>query len=218
MIAALYIDPRGPYPSMPDVDCWDEARDARLYDGPYPVGAHPPCFLWVNLAAVNWKRYQRELPAWYPGGSDGGCFAAALAAVRRFGGVLEHPAGSWAWREYGLKRPEGIGWQADSVLSPSGHSYVCEIWQSAYGHKARKRAWLYYVADDRPADLDWARAPATHQVGWFDRIKPTLSKKEASASPSMFARCLVDLAAASISAERERLEQLRRASGLRSVP
>jgi hypothetical protein len=27
-VAALYIDPRGPYPIMPGVDCWDEARDS----------------------------------------------------------------------------------------------------------------------------------------------------------------------------------------------
>ena len=43
MIAALYIDPRGPYPKMAEVDCWDETRDARLYDGPHAIVAHPPC-------------------------------------------------------------------------------------------------------------------------------------------------------------------------------
>lgn len=86
MIAALFVTTGGCYFGLPDVDPWDVTRDARLYAGPHPVVAHPPCQLWVNLAAVNWKRYRRELPAWYPDGGDGGCFASALASVRRWGG------------------------------------------------------------------------------------------------------------------------------------
>ena len=37
-VAALYVDPRGPYPELlgPEL-CWDAERDARLYDGPHPV-------------------------------------------------------------------------------------------------------------------------------------------------------------------------------------
>jgi hypothetical protein len=86
-IAALFVEAGGRYFDIPNVDPWDVARDARTYVGPHPVVAHPPCFLWVNLAAVNWKRYQRQLPAWYPGGSDGGCFESALASVRKWGGA-----------------------------------------------------------------------------------------------------------------------------------
>jgi hypothetical protein len=42
LIAALYVETGGVYYGLPDVDPWDEARDARLYDGPWPVVAHPP--------------------------------------------------------------------------------------------------------------------------------------------------------------------------------
>lgn len=45
-----------------------------------------------------------------------------------------------------------------------------------------------------PFELDWTREPGTHQVGWFDRKKPTLSKREASATPEPFARMLIALA------------------------
>lgn len=192
-VAALFVEKNGTYAGRSDVDAWDITRDARLYQGELPVVAHPPCQLWVNMAAVNWKRYQRELPAWYPGGSDGGCFAAALAAVRRCGGVLEHPAESHAFAEFDLPAPRGLGWQRTMYRDKALPEYVCEVWQSAYGHRARKRTWLFYVGA-MPAELRWNAKPGTAQVGWFDRIKPTLSKREASATPPAFRDALIDLA------------------------
>jgi len=189
-VAALYVDPEGPYPSMPGVDCWDEKRDARLYDGPHPVVAHPPCQLWVNFAALNYKRYggAHNRP-----GNDMGCFAAALDCVLRFGGVLEHPAGSHAWKKFALPPPPAKkpGWYA------CGDGWACEVWQSAYGHKARKRTWLFYSGSTLPTEPNWRRASGTHQCGWFDRIKPTLSKREASLTPPAFADWLVSLARSS---------------------
>ena len=47
-VAALYVETNGVYYGLPDVDPWDEERDARLYDGPWPVVAHPPCARWVR--------------------------------------------------------------------------------------------------------------------------------------------------------------------------
>ncbi len=145
--------------------------------------------LWVNLAHVNYRRYGggHNRP-----GNDGGCFASALASVRRWGGVLEHPAGSNAWAAHGLTPPgETIGWRQTALCE-----WVCEVWQSAYGHPARKRTWLFYCGVQAPVEARWERTPGTHQVGWFDRIKPTLSKKDASATPPGFAYFLVELAAA----------------------
>ena len=43
MIAALFVQKNGAYFDLPDVDPWDEERDARLYSGPHPVVAHPQC-------------------------------------------------------------------------------------------------------------------------------------------------------------------------------
>ena len=185
MIAALYVQTGGAYYGLPDVDPWDEARDARLYAGPHRVVAHPPCQLWVNFAALNFARYggERIRPA-----IVGGCFAAARASVRRWGGVLEHPASSRAWAAHGLTAPRGIGW---TQAAPG--EWVCEVWQSAYGHAARKRTWLFYVGNEPPA-LDWRREAGTHQVGWFDRTKPTLGKAAASATPPAFRDALLALA------------------------
>jgi hypothetical protein len=199
-VAALYVEENGVYANLTDVEVWGISRDARLYAGPHPVVAHPPCQLWTNMAAVNFKRYggEHNRP-----GNDGGCFKSAMWSVRHHGGVLEHPAGSKAWKEHGLQTPPppGFGWlYAGPWNAPYRDSstpvnqYVCEVWQSAYGHKARKRTWLYYVGLSFPAELDWSRKPGTHQVGWFDRIKPTLSKKAASATPLAFRDALLELA------------------------
>ncbi len=50
-IAALYVATGGPYFGLEGVDPWDEARDARMYGGPYPVVAHSPCQRWGRM----WK-------------------------------------------------------------------------------------------------------------------------------------------------------------------
>lgn len=201
-VAALFVDAKGVYPELLGADrCWDEARDARTYAGPDPIVAHPPCHLWTNVAAVNWKRYGRQRPAWYPGGTDEGCFASALASVRKYGGVLEHPADSHAWRIHDLEIPRqfrtcagfDVNW-TNKWPSPELEEWVCEVWQSAYGHKARKRTWLVYCGKRPPFELDWTRQPGTHQCGWFDRNKPTVSKREASATPRAFAETLIRLA------------------------
>lgn len=150
MIAALYVDPRGVYAGLPDVDVWDESRDARLYPGPHPVVAHPPCARWGRY----WfggpsARVRRQL------GDDGGCFAAALAAVRAWGGVLEHPEASHAWRTFGLHRPpRGGGW----VVADDVGGWTCCVEQRHYGHRARKATWLYAHGCDLPV-LRWGRAP-----------------------------------------------------------
>ena len=185
-VAVLYVDPGGPYPKLVR-DWYDERRNADAYAGPLPVVAHPPCKLWVNFAALNYKRWggDHNRP-----GNDGGRFMRALATVRRFGGVLEHPAGIRAWPRYGLTAPEGgSGW---AETSPG--EWVCEVWQSAYGHRARKRTWLFYCGNVAPLEARWERAPGTHQVGWFDRVKPTLGKREASRTPVAFAEWLLEVA------------------------
>jgi hypothetical protein len=200
-VAALFVDDseHGVYPRLlsdPRLALGEtHGADARKYNGPFPVVAHPPCNLWVNMAAVNWKRYGRQRPAWYPGGDDGGRFAAALRAVRTYGGVLEHPASTHAWAHYGLPTPAPGHWTG-FVWSEitCGDGWVCEIWQSAYGHPARKRTWILYCGKRPPFELDWRREPGTHQVGWFDRNKPTVGKREASATPERLARELIRLA------------------------
>jgi len=198
-VAALYVQTQGKYFGVDAVDPWDEARDARGYAGPNPVVAHPPCKRWINLAFANYARWGREHNR---PGNDGGCFVSALNAVRQWGGVLEHPGSSHAWDYHGLLRPYGVGWcyQPDTrFIASRGGYHVCEVWQSAYGHRARKRTWLLYAGQRGPFEMLWERRPGVCQVGFQDsrgkaRNKPTLSKMEASATPKEFRDALIRLA------------------------
>ena len=190
MIAALFVQENGCYYGLDNVDAWPESRDARKYAGSHPVIAHPPCQLWGAMAAVNYSRWggDHNKP-----GNDQGCFESALFSVNKWGGVLEHPAKTRAWAHYGLEKPRGLGW------CKSGEGWVCEVWQSAYGHRANKATWLYFKGKQKPFDLDWSRPKGSHQVGYQDqrgkaRNKPTLSKREANATPTAFRDTLIALA------------------------
>jgi len=152
-IAALYVETNGSYYDLDGIDPWDEARDARLYDGPHSVIAHPPCQRWGKMwmGQPLWVKRTGERKI---KGDDGGCFKHALESVRKFGGILEHPERSHAWEHFGLaKPPRKGGWiRADEF------GYTCCVEQGRYGHYARKPTWLYAVRCELP-ELDWGHGP-----------------------------------------------------------
>lgn len=146
MIAALYVLERGPYFGLEGVDPWPESRDARTYAGPWPVVAHPPC--------ARWGRYWSGGPSAREAralGDDAGCFVAALRAVRTYGGVLEHPEASHAWRAFGIRRPP---WHGGWIRADDAGGWTCCVAQGHYGHPGRKMTWLYAVGCSRP-ELTW---------------------------------------------------------------
>jgi hypothetical protein len=145
-VAALYIDPRGPYPRLLGADaCWDEQRDARLYEGPWPVVAHPPCRNWGSL---------RHLAT----ADDSDCGPRAVAQVRRWGGVLEHPARSTLFAHCGIPKP--------GELPDAFGGRTIEVCQIDWGHVARKRTWLYIVGPAEIGPTPPAREP-THWCSGF---------------------------------------------------
>jgi len=182
-VAALYIDPRGPYPRMDGVECWDEQRDARAYDGPHPVVAHPPCGPWGNLRHLSF-------------GAGRECGPLAVRQVRDFGGVLEHPAGSTLWTECGLPLPGELPDEYGGV--------TIEVEQVRWGHPARKRTWLYLVGISDAEPNPPARAP-THWVsggrtrkdkggGTIPAGIKACSAQQRRRTPPAFAEWLVSLA------------------------
>ncbi len=188
MIAALFVATNGCYFNLPNVDPWDEKRDARLYAGPHSVIAHPPCERFGNWAGPN-------------AGEDGGCFASALESVRRYGGVIEHPAGSLAWRIHGLTAPPRIGgW----IAAGDWQGWTCCVEQGHYGHRARKATWLYAVGTDLP-ELMWGKSEASikprpgrdpireKRIGAVQRM----SRKQRRATPPAFRDLLISIAESS---------------------
>lgn len=191
MIAALFVKEGGAYYNLEGVDPWPESRDARLYPGPHRVVAHPPCSRWCRLAGLVEARHGHKRH------DDGGAFASALASVRRWGGVLEHPAWSDAWPHHGLPAPpsEG-GW----LLAPCG-GWTCYVEQGRYGHRARKPTWLYAHGIKKPPPMRWGRGMTGSAVVGHCRnhraasdIRPTVTKTERIATPTEFRDALLSIA------------------------
>jgi hypothetical protein len=197
MIAALFVQKGGAYYGIPDVDPWPVARDARRYAGPFAVVAHPPCARWSRLAGLVESRARPSLTFPFGGTDrrrreDGGCFASALASVRRWGGVLEHPRWSEAWATFGLPVPPAAGgW----VRGACG-GWCCQVEQGWYGHLAPKATWLYAVGVERLPDLCWGPSPAMMVVtkSRGRRDKPEMPKSLRSATPPAFRDLLLNIA------------------------
>lgn len=168
-VAVLFAKRRSVYFDLAGCDVWDEARDARLYSGSYPVVAHPPCRGWGR-----W-RHRAKVRA---GELDMGPFA--VAAVRRCGGVLEHPQGSGLWRACGLPRPGEPPdlWGGWSLL----------VNQVDWGHRALKPTLLYVRGLD-PGDLP-VRPPPGEPTTTVERMW----RGEREATPVDFANWLIQLA------------------------
>lgn len=149
-VAALFVQEGGCYYDLKDVDPWGETRDARWYQGPHPVVAHPPCQRWGKFWAGN-PTVIKKTGVRKEKGADGGCFASALSSVRRYGGILEHPEHSHAWEFHGLnKPPRHGGW----IHAGYGEGWTCRVEQGQYGHYARKPTWLFAYGVDLP-ELKW---------------------------------------------------------------
>jgi hypothetical protein len=172
MIAALYVETDGAYYGLPDVDPWDEARDARKYPGPHPVVAHPPCPRWGKMwfGQPLWVKRTGQRKKL---GDDDGCFEAALNTVRTYGGVIEHPWESKAWPFFGLNIPPRTGgWVNADFLG----GWTCCVEQGRYGHYARKPTMLLAYGCDLPS-LEWGHSEAQFDPAVVERMGLQRAKK-----------------------------------------
>ena len=193
-VAALYVQSDGCYIGLDGVDPWPESRDARGYPGPYPVVAHPPCARWGRYwyGGMFWISQGREPKKL---GDDGGCFSSALTAVRRWGGVLEHPAGSHAWDAHEIGRPPiSGGW----VPADFHDGWTCRVEQGHYGHRGRKATYLYAVGCRDLPSLRWGPSdmpPISEAAKRADEGNIMfMSHRERAATPVPFRDVLLSIA------------------------
>jgi hypothetical protein len=187
-VAILFARSDSNYYRIPDVEVYDMVRDARNYDGPFPVIAHPPCRSWGRLRAFSKHRPDERNLA-----------RLAVSLVREFGGVLEHPSGSTLWRAQQIPGPgESDKW-----------GWTLSVSQKWFGHRAEKKTWLYICGvspknlPDYPITfeppkgvirLDMRRADGTHIRKGDPDYVARLSKEENEHTPINFAKWLVSVA------------------------
>lgn len=180
-VAVLFARADSVYKTIPGCDVYDMDRDARTYDGPWPVVAHPPCRAWGNFAMFAKPRPDERNLA-----------RLAVALVREFGGVLEHPYGSKLWKAQMLPN-QG---ERDQF---GGFTLVID--QHWWGHRAQKRTKLYIVGvepSDVP-DLPMKLGRAEFVIGDVGRAskgddRPEISKAEREHTPPELAMWLLELA------------------------
>lgn len=183
-VAALFVRTDSIYKTLPGVDAWDTERDARKWPGGMPCVAHPPCRGWGRL------RHMAKASD-----SEKALALRALDFVDENGGVLEHPYDSTLWAYVRDWRRVG---------------YLYTVDQCWWGHKARKRTTLYIVGVDTrdlppvPIDLGEpthivagglpkdAESAKRKRKAW--PCRPSVTPREAEATPPAFAEWLVELA------------------------
>jgi hypothetical protein len=182
-VAVLFARRDSIYKRFPGCDVWDEERDARNYRGPKPVVAHPPCAQWGRM-----RGFAKQNPA------TRALAPLAVALVRAFGGVLEHPYGSALWSECGLPAPGA---------RDSWGGFTLGLSQRWFGHPCEKRTLLYICGVEPRAvpTMPMSFALPTHVVTSYPRGQrppglrlPSAHKKMREATPEPFARWLVEIA------------------------
>lgn len=180
-VAVLFARKDSIYTELPNVEVYDEERDARTYPGSMPIVAHPPCRLWGKLRHFSTAPPQeKELAIW------------AVHKVRENGGALEHPAASRLWSEMNLPAP-GKGYDEFG-------GWTLGVWQWWWGHKAEK-ATKIYICGIKPANLPEIPIKLGYPEFVVSTSKrknssalPEISKRERQETPKRFAEWLIELA------------------------
>lgn len=166
-VAALFVRKGSHYAAL-GCDCYDVERDALSWLGGVPGIFHPPCRAWGQLSHMAKPRPgEKELSLW------------AMAKVRQFGGVVEHPYASRLWSATGCLG-FGIRDRHDGVLVP--------VLQGWWGHRAPKKTCLYIVGPvpDIPYHAEARTSTTVERMGRAERER----------TPQALATWLVEVARA----------------------
>lgn len=186
-VAILFARQDSIYKTLPDCDVWDIERDARKWPGGCPAVTHPPCRAWGQLSHMAKPRPdEKELAPW------------AIEQVRKWGGVLEHPARSRLWPHCGLPKPgQRDTWGGWTLAAP----------QQWWGHRAEKNTRFYIVGCEpwNVPEIPFVIGRAPCRIGDIGkkgdrpqkgdpRYHPEIPKNERERTPPALALWLVELA------------------------
>ncbi len=174
MIAVLCVAKNSIYKTLHDVDCYDINRDCRTFPGGVPIVAHPPCRSWSAYCAHQAKPLpgEKELGPW------------CVEQLRKWGGVLEHPAHSRLFDACNLPKPGNE--------SKAAECWSMEVEQSWWGDSRKKLTWLAFfgvLPCDLPPIPFVLRDPNGDRRRW-----QLMSKTQRSATVREFAEWLVSVA------------------------
>jgi len=176
-VTVLFARQNSVYKTLPDVDVWDFERNALNWAGGTPVIAHPPCRLWCTCRFLsNAPENEKELAIW------------AIKIVRKWGGILEHPAKSGLWNATGLPNP--------GKHDEYGLAIGVDQWW--WDHKASKPTWLYICGINTLPSVPFKLGEPTHLISNSRNSnrggKKLLSRQAREATPREFAKWLVQVA------------------------
>jgi hypothetical protein len=171
MVSVLFAARDSVYKTIPDLDVWDEDRDALNWPGGNPGIFHPPCRLWSK-----WMRHFSKADL-----TEKQCALWSVDQVRCWGGVLEHPACSTLWDEEHLPLP-GKGDQ---------YGFSIALYQQWFGHKAQKATWLYICGIQSLPEIPLVLGEPETRRNPMHPDMQTLSHRERHATPIAFAKWLI---------------------------
>lgn len=176
-IPVLFVDKKTNY-SHYNTDLYDIRRNAISIVENCAALYHPPCRTWGRL---------RQFTKFYPG--EHWLAVWSIIRIRKFGGVLEHPAGSSLWKFMCLPLP-GAGYDVFGGFS-------VKINQSDFGFKCEKNTWLYIVGcklKDLPAqELNFSSITHTISSSKKNTGKRELSKSKRAQTTDKLASYLLQI-------------------------
>ncbi len=193
-ITVLFCQEDSIYKSFPVCDVWDEKRNALNFNELIPIIAHPPCRKFSRMRGLSTAPEVEKELAYF-----------AAHHIKKYGGILEHPAFSILWKEANLPNPGEIDKFGGFTL------VISQFW---FGHKADKLTWLYIVGlkegDLPPIPFALGEPLFTCSLSHVERpAKPEIPKRERSATPRKFAEWLIETVQRIEAAQRQKGKVLR---------
>jgi hypothetical protein len=138
---------------------------------------HPPCRTWGRL---------RKQTILHPG--EHLLSVWSILRIWKYGGVLEHPAGSTLWKLMKLPIPG---------TKPDIHNgFSVSLDQSWFGHKCKKNTWVYICGCSlgEIPQLELSLDLVTHKIGNSKKNSglKELDKAKFSQTPVKFAKWLIE--------------------------